>query len=57
MTDPQTYRYTVTATGPDGQPVALTIGPTEGALRYSEYWTGPSPWWKRARRKMWRKHG
>lgn len=47
------YRYTVTATGPDGRPVTVTIGPpTEGAITYNEYWTGPSPWWKRAWRKL-----
>jgi hypothetical protein len=41
------YQYIVTAKGPDGQPAEVTFGPTEGAITYNEYWTGPSPWWKR----------
>lgn len=48
----QTCQYTVTAYGPDGQPAAVTIGPAEGAIYYSEYRTGPSPWWKRAWRRL-----
>jgi hypothetical protein len=46
------YGYTVSATGPDGMPVEVAIGTTEGAITYNEYWTGPSPWWKRAWRLL-----
>lgn len=53
----QTYQYTVTAHGPDGQQAAVTIGPAEGAITYAEYWTGPSPWWKRAWRRAWGNRG
>lgn len=48
----QAYHHTVTATGPDGQQCAVTIGPVEGAVTYSEYRTGPSPRWKRAWRRL-----
>jgi hypothetical protein len=45
-------RYTVTATGPGGQPAEVTFGPTEGVITYNEYLTGPSPQWKRAWRRL-----
>jgi hypothetical protein len=48
----QQYQYAVTATGPDGQSAEVTFGPAEGAIAYNEYWTGPSPWWKRAWRRL-----
>lgn len=43
---------TVTATGPGGEPAEVTFGPAGGAIAYSEYRTGPSPWRKRAWRKI-----
>ena len=48
---PVEHVYTVTAHDKDGRQAAVTIGPVEGAVRYNEYWTGPSPWWKR----IWRR--
>lgn len=45
------YAYTVTVHDKDGRQAAVAIGPVEGAVSYNEYWTGPSPWWKR----IWRR--
>jgi hypothetical protein len=49
------YRYEISATGPDGALCELTVGPVEGAVYYAEYWTGSSPWWKRAWRRILRR--
>lgn len=49
---PDEYRYTATAHDADGHEADVTFGPVEGALSYNEYWTGPSPWWKRAWRRL-----
>ena len=51
-------RYTVTARDSSGRPANVTIGPVDerGSIYYAEYWTGPSPWWKRAWRRL-RGHG
>lgn len=46
--------YRISATDRFGRPVDMTIGPVEGAVSYDEYWTGPSPWWKRVWRRLWR---
>lgn len=49
--EPTEYRYTVSARTEDGREAIVTFGPTVGAAYYAEYWTGPSPWWKRARQR------
>lgn len=46
------FHYTVTAYDADGNQADVTVGPIEGALHYAEYATGPSPWWKRAWRRL-----
>jgi hypothetical protein len=47
-----TYGYTVTARDKDGNEGTVGFGPPEGAVYYAEYATGPSPWWKRAWRRL-----
>jgi hypothetical protein len=48
----QGLQYTVSAHGPNGEQLAVTLGPVEGAITYNEYLTGPSPWWKRIWRRL-----
>jgi hypothetical protein len=53
--EPGAYAYYITVTGPGGEPiegVEVTVGEVTDGFYYAEYWTGPSPWWKRAWRRL-----